>query len=1485
MKKRLLIISSSTLVLALAIPFVADKLINTKALVNNSDLFTNKIDMDVKDNSTVPATLKDHNGKDVTTTFDTGKNGVLLSSSTNDASVELSKNIKGSFETEFRVYSDTHFYDSTGKDYNSATDSVNKYCELKQMTFTFTDATGQSFDISVTGGEKYNTITPAARVVINGNAFGYHYSNDATLPDQTSLKNSGGYYTRIGGTTFTNVARRGGTNTTDSMPITIGFNQETLEVYTYHYGTVSTFTQGVYRVIADLDSDDFGLNKIYDFDNYNVKISFDDIASGKTAKMLVYSINGQTLSGTKIVNNIGPSTLADVTSNAVKNAKYFIPSPKSYDLLEDEDSYKTIVNISNDVGSTFPLYNKDGQVITDGVYQEGAYFIPTVKGNISISYTSYDKENKAGKPAVYNIGCYDSLPTTSFDFEGLEVNYEETNKGVGSTLNIYPAKVNSELFINEKTQDALVSLYKNDSVYKDVKNVKATETMDVVLEEAGNYSLVYSMPGNEAATKTFNFAVSTTSTSVELLSPLQVKYAYGQVLSIPSAKVSLNGEVKSGTPVLYNPEGKVVATSTKDVTLDIIGTYKLSYLSRFSNKQYTNTYYFNVYHTSAGLFTDEKGITTAYGSTQGFFSANIGGTVVTATKNDVSTTYNTVLDLSTNTKNDSLIEIITLPSSIGTLDAWQYKIRLTDVYNAKNYVDITVFKGSWGNQFAYVRAGSSEQTLAGLEMDKVLTAYNTGTPINYSMTGESLLGNEILNLYYDNAEKAVYVDNIKRPGYSYGNLVIDMDDPKYVPENTLWGGFTTGEVYMSLSFQYLQEAQAQFLVKSINGVQFDNLWITDDKAPSITIDTLNYDVNDLPKGQVNVAYPIYDAKVYEAIDGVLDCEVKVYKDYQTINQKEVSTIEDTFIPTETGRYAIVYTAIDAARNNSMKFVYVDVVNKLDDLSYITNKEVETNIYVGTEFVLPKGEVAGGSGNIETVIVLKDPTGKEVDTSSGKVDIVKKGKYVLTITLKDYLKQTKTYTYELNSTYSPNPIISNFVVNDTMIEGYEYDFSGFKAKDYYSNNGIVKDATTKIEVVQNGKTTTLTSTKYTPTATTNGEEVTLRFVATATSGGQSVKEVKAHILKVKNGTSFNLANLFYAENIDTVSAQDKYVEYTTTKNNASLTFANYLVVDGFNIDFTVNKSKNNFSQIDVLLADSFNKDEQILLSIMKGAAGTSTSSLLINNEPGFELSSSFYQVTSYGYKFFYNAKSNSLIDGNTNKSIGSLKKSLSGAAFAGFSSGKMKVSITYKGVTGASSIMVNSVSNQAMTNSTVDRAKPLIQINGDLPLYGEINQNFTVPSAITTDAVDPNAKITLSIKQGSTGIYSGDVSNHYIFAPDKYGIYTIEYVATDSNNRKETYKYIITIKDRIKPQIKLNGEMITEANINQTYTLPQATVTDNNDTDLQLYIFIVAPDDEMRANARNDYSFTPREKGVYTIVYYVQDSYNCYTFQEFEVTVK
>ena len=1475
-------ITFSLIIIGMLVCVLADSTA-INAYGKSSDLFVNSNSITVVDNQTVPTNLKDKDGNNVATKFDVGRSGLLLTSNKSGSSVDFVQNIKGSFEVELRVYSDIYYYDATGKDYNSSTVTVNPYCDLQEFSIIFTAADGQKFEVIVAGGEKYNTITSAARVKIGESEFGYHYYTDDTNPKDTSLKNSGGYFTRIGGTTFSNITRRGDQLTSNSAPITIGFNAETMEVYCYHYGTSKTIEEGQYRVIADLNSSDIGLSKFENFDNYDVSFAFNSIAENKTAKMLIYSINGQALSGEKLVDTIGPNTIAKHKTNSVSGVKYYLPEISTYDLLESNNNFKTVVSIKDSKGSSLKLYTPNGEVITDSTYEKGCYFIPETSGEISISYTSYDSKGNAGKTSKYLINNFSNTPQIEFDYDGLENNYNLATKSLGDNLSIYPCVVTSSLFINGETQFANVSLYKDGSII-DGYNGRLVDCVENIKLEAGTYKLVYFINGFYNEEYSYEFTVVNTVPTVEFSSELLDKYICGETFDIPVAKYTLNGTTKRASAILYDPNGEYVDTS-KEIVLDKIGTYKLTYMVNL-DKTYSFDYYFACLHSVSGIFGEQKGVTIEYGNTGDLYKNQLNGVVLTYTKSDVEITYGKVLDLSTNTKIDSLIELITIPNEKGVADAMQYTIKLVDIHNPKNYVTITVYKGSWGNQWSYVKAGSSGQVLSGLENEKVLTDYETGAPVNFSMTGESIIGNEVLQLFYDNTEKGIYAANVKRSQYSYGNLIIDMDNKEYFSEKTLWDGFTTGEVYLTLSVQNLQTESAKILIKSINGVNFENEWIKDNDIPVITIDTFEYDRSNLPVGLINKEYNLYPAKAYDALDGSINYELSVYKDYQTANQKLVSTSKTSFTPTEAGNYTLVYSATDSSKNFAVDTVKITVTEILEELTYQFDNNLDNTIYVGEYLEIPTGVATGGSGNIEISTSLVNPEGEIVEIDTNDVFIDKVGKYTLYVTLIDYLGNEKVLAYDVLSSVSSNPIVSELQYNSTMIEGYEYDLSQFIALDYFTKNGISVSAIKSVEIIQNGETIKLDSSmKYIPNANTNGEEITIRFIAKNSSNDNTtVLEAKAHLLKVADeNNSFNLANLFYQENIKEVNLQKDYVEYITDTDGAVLEYANYVIADGFSMKLCVNKDMNSFGAIQISLQDSVNKHQKIVFTIYK--SGTSVSTATLNNIKNLSISSDFYQTTSQNFWFYFSAKSNMFVDGNTNKAISLVKNNLDGSVFEGFTSGKIKATIKFVDVVGNSAIRINSISNQAITNDTKDRIAPAIQIMGVLKNIGEINQPFNVCKAVASDGIDPTVKATVEIKKAGKSIYSGDANEDYEFHPSEYGVYTITYTAIDANKRKTSVSYLLTIKDRIKPELSVNGEVISEATVGKSYTLPAATATDNNDSELPIYMFIMAPDGEQRANQVGDYSFNPTLRGEYKITYYTYDSYNCYTYVEYIIKVK
>lgn len=1491
--KILLVIIFCFLFFLLLSEFYQSNITEAFMITKDSDLFTNSNNIEIKANMEAPDTFKSITEGTVNRDFDLGKNGILLSSSINGANVDLTPTFTGSFETTFRAYSETSYYDETGSDWNSSTIEMSPYADLKEVSFIFTDKKGQFFTVIITAGENWNTVTPVAHVSFNGIEIGYHYLNDATEPNDTSLKNSSGYFTRIGGTTFCNVTRRESELTSEnSMPVTFGFNKDTMEIYVLHYGINST-KDGEYRVVVDLDSPSMGLRRINNFDDYQVSIEMTSIADDKTANMIIYDINGQDLSGEKITNNIGPDVYYTPKVNGLVNEKYILEKPTTFDLVEGDIDFNGYVTVKNQVGTIQKIYESDGTEINDSIYHLGAYFIPASSEKYTISYTALDKDLIQGKTKSVAIDVFGSFPEATFsilgNYHGLKENAEI---GLNSVLPIYPAKVNSLMYISDHLIFAEVTILKNNEIYQQIDKVCANNLFNITFSDLGNYQIIYSVPGFNDLGNTYNisFTVTNTVPTYELSNELNYIQPNHSTLIIPSLNATLNGDTKKATPILYDPDGIRVTLNDNSVVLDKIGEYKIRYMVKF-DKIYTVSYCFTVANSSDDLFTTENyNVQIETGATSGnLYPSAYQGVKITATAENVSATYKNVIDLTDNTKNDSLIEIMVLPLEIGKLDAWQFTMRLTDIYDKKNYVDIIVFKGSWGDQWSYIRAGSSDQTSAGWEMGKVLTAYNTGTPVGFSFTGNSNMGAETLNLYYDNEEKAVYASNIKRPGYSYDNQVIDLDSTDCFYENSLWEGFTTGEVYMSVSFQYMQSSQASVLIKSINGVELGNTWISDIEKPTIFVNTNDYEANDLPQGLVNTAYPIFKARAYDKVDGVVDYTVKVYKDYQTANQIEYEIIDNNFYPDSIGNYTIVYIAKDGSKNLAEKNLLVNVVSKLDELSYDFSDIIPSSIYVGEIITIPNGIAMGGTGQKTVQISVFNPDNQELNYENNQFIIQDEGIYKIVVTITDFLGNRNIITQKIYATYSESPIITDFYINPLFINNVSYVLPDFEAIDYYTDKDFPQEAIKCITVTYNGQTTTLGKDRlFIPNVINNGDEVEIRYIAKAVGSDKtSIRTFKTNILKViQDDGTINLSKYFMTKDITNIEATSKYIEYKTNSSNASLVFANPLIANGLNFEISVPKESNNVDKIVATIHDSLNPQIAFDIIIYKNISPTaSTSTMSINDGEKFVVAGSFYDITTYGFSLSYNQTSQYIMDTNANTLIEKVTKTKYGTEFNGFPSGKAFISFSFGEVTGESAIRIMSLNNQIFSNDTVDRIKPELQLDSPINKVGEINKPFKAPKAYALDVLDPQVTLTLEIKKGTSTVYKGKIDEDYIFNPTSYGLYRFIYTVTDSSGRKQQTTYLVIIKDKIPPTLELNKQVPETGKCNKMINLPNATISDNYDENLRLWIIITAPDGEVRTLSEGELSFTPTLQGKYRVTYYIQDSYNNYIYESYAIEIR
>lgn len=1442
-------------------------------IVDSQGMFSGSSGVRVSADTAVPDTFASYDGGTIERDFDAGMKGILLSADTVGSHISFTPDFEGDFELTFRAYSETSYHAATEMDYNSYAVSMTPYADLREIAFRFTDDKGNEFTVAVRAGEKYNIITPAARIDIAGTSVGYHYAGDSKKPSETGLKNSGGYFTRIGGTTFCNVARRGGTYTSaNSMPVTFGYNAEEKEIYVIHYGTSSI--ERTYRVVFDLDAEDSGLFAIDDFGKYNVEIIFTDISEGRTANVVLYTLNGQSLAGENFTDDSGAETIVSAKYNAYAGQRYYLPEPYAFDVLDGKTDFQGKIRVSG--SKAYSVYDGYDSVVTQ--YVEGCYFIPDTEGKYSIAYTACDKAGNYGKEKVVQINAYNE-PKTEFHIDGNYKGLQSQTIGKGSVLTVSAAKVVSEIFADARKEFAEAAILINGELYKNYRFTAETP-QETILEDEGEYELVYYVKGHGELNHTVTFSVSSDAPVYTFSEAVPARVAVGSEFSLPTLTAELNGESKRGSATLYSPSGNIRPTVNGKALLEEVGEYKLSYSVRFTST-YVYTVYFEASHSRDGLFVaKDAAVNVEQGDSGPLYPRKAEGTVLTFTAEEKTAQYTKPIDISKNTKNDPLIKIMVLPSVVGKLDFWQYTVRLTDVNNPKNYVNISAFRGSWGNEFSYIKAGAAEQMPSGWEMGVVLSAYNTGCPVNYSFTGESLVGTEYLTLYYDYAENAVYVDNIKRIGYSYGNQVIDLDSLQCFSENALFKGFSTGEVYLSVSVQYLQGESAKLLIKEVNGVSMEEKWINDVTAPKLGVDFGKYTLSNLPKGEVGVGYPVFFADAFDSVDGKLDVTVRAFKDYQTAAQKEYAVTDDRFIPDSGGIYTIVYTATDKSKNTAEYSVKIEVVDELEAFAYDFTDPIKTEYFLGERFLLARGSPSGGSGDVDVSITLEDPHGEEVRIKDYVID--KEGVYVLEIAFEDYLGRTDTVTYEIYATISEAPVVYDVRLHGVMLNGYEYVLPDFFATDYTTGKALVPQK--KIEVQYGGSTVTLgNDRRYVPQVENNGDTVTVRFIAENAGGKTTVKSYEVVVLKpTDTEKKIDMSKYFALNAVTEVNMTGDYVEYVTENEGAELIFANPLVANNLTVEIYVPAAYNNFSGFTVTLADSADETISLSVSILKSSALSSASWFNCGNG-NFEIFGNFYDRTTYGFAFAYNNNSLYFTDENANKSIDKVRFADNGESFNGFPSGKVYLSVRFIGVTGASALRIIRIGNQYFSDIAVDRVAPQLQLMDFVPSNAEIGEPFVVPAAVAADVLNPLTELTLTIKKGSAVIYSGAIDEPYLFVPEEYGEYSFIYEAV-SGERKRTSTYFSTVRDRIPPEITLNGTVPTKVSAGKSVKLPTASATDNDTENMRIWIFVTEPNGKMYALDKDVYEFVPDRSGVYIVTYYVEDDYGNYAYKKCDVRV-
>jgi hypothetical protein len=1001
-------------------------------------------------------------------------------------------------------------------------------------------------------------------------------------------------------------------------------------------------------------------------------------------------------------------------------------------------------------------------------------------------------------------------------------------------------------------------------------------------------------------------AFSTNNAAAEVqLSDVAYKSVYmlGETFDVQDATITVNGESYDTMALVRFPDGRTV--SKDSVVLSQDGAYTLIYKANTTNGVVKKEVAFSV--ESQAFSVGENG-SFSYG-TNDYLEDGTQGINVSLARGQTFT-YNKVIKVDDNTANAPVIKWYCTPLALGTAEITNIYVRLTDPYDANNFVEVAYKSNSSNSGYTYVSAAANGQPSAGLEAvnagtsgaflyeerycrlhrtgDTAYTQYY-GFNSRTSFTGEPPLdlvrfggtfADNYQSMSLDYAQKRVHTTTL--PGDMYGggrNLVMDLDDPLLVKEN-LWAGFSKGEAIVSLYATGYNATTFNFFVTEIDGEDLSKSGVLNAVPPRITVDYGKFDENDLPKAVVNKPFTAFDAIAEDEFDGIVECEPTVYYNYGSSTQSMVCITDGKFTPVREGVYSIVYTAKDAFGNVATKEVQITAISR-DTLIYsFVNKETAFNVASDVRVADIEIENAFDGATVTMRARHKDDDALvyDIDGETKSFFPLYAGTYLIEYIYTDHI-ETQTLSYEITVNAVANPLfISEANVPRYLLKDCAYTFADFYAYDFSNGTNTVKaDVSVKV-----GGTVVSENGVYTPNSLTPVEVV---YTATNANGSQT----KSYLLPVVdtgygNPNGLNLS-AYLQGSAFTSSATETYIAYTTdvakaTDSKATLAMLTSGYLDVLDVSFTVDATANNFDGVEISFINQTDWTDVISVVYAKSATGTDiTVSRGAITYVG-TANSSFDGNKEFGVSV---SNGNVIFDGSD------LKISVS-ELFADFST-LFFTDITLTGITGEAGIKVQKLMNQNMNSLTFEEVAPIV-VASQLKTKYLLGEDIVIPQLKAYDFVDPNATLSASVtltggdyvtaKDGTVlSAENYDPSKSYVISADSYincylSVKTYDY--TGNQNRPTT---AFSVTDVTPPAITFTGGT-TSCSVGDEVSLATCTATDDY-SEVKVTVFVFAPNGQLEI-CESD-SFTASEKGKYRVVFYVFDASGNCAFAEYTITSK
>lgn len=917
-------------------------------------------------------------------------------------------------------------------------------------------------------------------------------------------------------------------------------------------------------------------------------------------------------------------------------------------------------------------------------------------------------------------------------------------------------------------------------------------------------------------------------------------YAYHSELVLPSRHFSLNGTNYPSRATLTFPSGK--KTTFKNVLLDEVGNYDITYTANVEGTVKTESFAFAVKASPADLWDTNVMIDTANNAKVP--SVDEKGAVLLSAHERAEAKYVNPVYVGDNRKGDDLMTFVVAPTQYNQAEFESFYIVVEDYEDASNRLYIRFTRGfheiareRFNTTITVSTDGKTWLGTDGNQYDfkknSIASAYVINGSGFYGKLNDGSLASP-LKVSLDALKKTVTVT-------CSNSLTFDLTDEKIVGIDNAWKGIDSGLAYVYAGFmEKLTSAPASVAIYTIDGISMGGDEVSSDKEPSIIIDDSAFENKIIAKK--GAKHKFLNATVVDAVYGELDYSVKAYKVLDDVLEGVPSAF-DGFVPTVAGKYYVEYVSeANLSGVSGVNGYYLDVLEPETCAINYTFGSIIDSIKAGNVINIPKVNPTGGVGKIKVSYSAKIGN-IDVPVVEGTIIPEYTGELVITATCTDVI-QTMTFTKNVTITANDDLYFDLGYIPSTMLAGDVLDLTGATAYKFGVNG---KE---NVELAVNFAGAVVSNKLVVPTATQAGAQQ-LKIVAGGQERNFDIKVVAPASASGMIKDFFTVSSgeiLSSTSKLQVVSSADTKIEYIREVDKNFLSF-----------EFVSSLANAKFTHLKVSLYDTLDASNYVQFDILNNPNAVGQYSSLSYVGVNYNIYGTFRDA--YGtipFVIKYDPKTNSIYDYEDNHVV-ELTTRADGKTFNGFK-GNVRFAIDVCGVSEEFKLDLKAIGEQKLKKNVTNKNEGPELIYNESFAPAQTDSEYVLPSFKMFDVLNNVAGATLSVKNpNGAEIYTTSDLTAFKFIPDVVGEYTLTISAKDDKGNVENYVTKINVSkagsndfivggikvpsmETIPPTLTINTKPTTKATVGTAFNIAKITVSDDKTElkDIKLYAYVISP---------------------------------------------